>query len=122
MLRDALSNTHDERHLRLNRLLDRLCRKWRGNEDHRSIRACLFHAICHGSKHRSVEMRCASFLGIRASNNIGAVVDRALSVERALLASEALDEKLGVGTLGLVLAYPRGSRSFPTPLELLKQS
>lgn len=44
-------------------------------------------------------MCLACLLGIRAPDDIGAVVDRALGVEGALLAGETLHEELGVGAL-----------------------
>jgi hypothetical protein len=49
-------------------------------------------------------MCLASFLGIRASYDVGAIVDCALSVERALLAGETLDKELGIGALIMIVS------------------
>lgn len=97
VLGDTLSDTHDERELGLDGLLDRGGGKRRGHEDGGGVAAGVLHGLGDGAEDGETEMGLAGLLGVGSSDDLGAVVDGLLGVEGSLLSGEALVEHLGVG-------------------------
>jgi len=73
------------------------------DEDGRGRGARLLHGVGHAGEDGPAEMLRAGLLGVRAADDIGAVVDGLLCVEAALLAGEALEQHLCVAVDAQVL-------------------
>src|SRR5215217_4128014 len=88
--RNALGDADDERDLGLDRLADRVRGAGWRHVDHAGVAAGFFLRLSHGIEHRQPEMRGAAFARRSAAHHLGAVGDRLLGMERAVLAGEAL--------------------------------
>ena len=86
MLRNALSNTHDERNLCLNRFLNASCCYRRRDEDGGGIGAGLFDGVRDVGEDGAFEVFGAGFFGVRAAYYVRAVFDCLGCVEGALSA------------------------------------
>ena len=94
--RNAFGDADDQRDLGLDRLADRVGRAGRRHIDHAGVAAGLFPRFGHGVEHRQAEMGRAAFAGRGAADHLGAVGDRLLGMEGAVLAGEALADDFGV--------------------------
>src|SRR4051812_35003948 len=94
--RNAFGDADDQRDLGIDRFGDRVGGAGRRHVDHAGVAAGLFFRFDHGVEHRQPEMRRAAFARRRAADHLGAVVDRGLRMEGAVLAGEALANDLGI--------------------------
>src|SRR5689334_394214 len=94
--RDALGDAHDQRDVGLDRLADRVGGAGRRHVDHARVGAGPVARLGHRVEHRQIEMMRAALAGRRAAHHAGAVGDRGLRMEGAVLAGEALADDLGV--------------------------
>ena len=107
--RNAFGDADDERDFRLDRLADRVGGAGRRHVDHAGVATGRRFRLCHRLEYRQVEMERATFARRRAADHLGAVGDRLLGMEGAVLAGEALADDLGVlvdedGHFGLSVA------------------
>lgn len=96
MLGNTLSDTDNERDLGLNGLLDTLCGDGRRDEDGGSGSASLLDGIGDGCEDGLAQVCLSGLLGVGATDDLGAVLNGLLGVEGSLLASEALEDDLGL--------------------------
>src|SRR6185312_15986800 len=68
----------------------------RRHEDHGRIGAGFIDRVAHGVEHREADVLAAALAGRNAADQLGAVIQRLLRMEGALLAGEALADDLGV--------------------------
>lgn len=103
VLGNSLSDSHNQRNLGGDSLLDtRGSDRW-GNEDGSSGSLGFLHSICHILEDGQSEVLSAGLLGVCASNNLCAVFNCLLGVEGSLLSSETLEENLCVAIDAKVL-------------------
>lgn len=118
MLRNSFCNANGERDLRFESFFDaRGCKGWR-DEDDAGVGSSFFYSFRDVLEHWETKMGRSGLclqsvclwssigdvflglgrltLGIRAANNLGAVLDRLLSMECTLLSCKALENDLGV--------------------------
>ena len=113
--RNAFGDGDDERDLGLDRLADRVGRARRRHIDHAGVGAGFRLGLGDGVEHRQPEMRRAAFARRGAADHLGAVGDRLLGMEGAVLAGEALADDLGVlvdedGHVSRLCALPRSTK------------
>lgn len=96
VLGDTLSNADNETDLSSDGLLNTGGGNRRRDEDGGGVGASLLHSIGDAGEDGLAQVLLASLLGVGSTDNIGAVLDSLLGVERALLASEALEDNLGL--------------------------
>src|SRR4029077_3571495 len=94
--RDAFGDADDERDLGVDRFGDRVGGAGGRHIDDAGVAPGRFLGFDDGVEHRQVEMLAAAFARRRAADHLGAVGDRLLGMERAVLASEALADDAGV--------------------------
>src|SRR5262245_42941144 len=94
--RDALGDADDERDLSLDRLRNGIGSTRRRHVDYAGVAIGLRLGFGNRIEHRQPEMAGAAFTGRSAAHHLGAVGDRLLGVERAVLAGEALADDAGV--------------------------
>src|SRR5262249_23663858 len=73
-----------------------VARAGRRHVDHARIATGFFLRLCDCVEHRQVKMRCPAFARRCATDHLGAVGNRRLRMERAILAGEALANNFGV--------------------------
>ncbi len=88
--RDALGDADDQLDAGVGGLEDRVGRAGRRHVDHADVGAGLAHRVVRGVEHRQAEVLLAAAAGRDAADQLRAVGDALLGVERALLAGEAL--------------------------------
>ena len=93
--RDALGDADDQRDLGVDRLADRIRGAGRRHIDHAGSAPVLARASATVSNTGRPEMRRAALARRDAAHHLGAVGDRLLGVERAVLAGETLADDLG---------------------------
>mmetsp|Transcript_50207 Transcript_50207/g.132147 ORF Transcript_50207/g.132147 Transcript_50207/m.132147 type:complete len:342 (-) Transcript_50207:14-1039(-) len=96
LLRDALRDANDQRHLGLDGLQDRRRRRGRRHVQHRRVRVRLLLGLGDVLEDGQAEVGLASLLRADAADHLRAVRNRLLAVERGRLAREALADDLGV--------------------------
>ena len=85
----------DERHLRRDRLEDRVGGERRRHVDDAGVGVRRFHRLQDRVEHRQAEMGLPALARRDAADHFRAVGDRLLGMERAVLAGEALADDLG---------------------------
>ena len=88
--RNALGDTDDELNARVRGLEDGIGSPTSGHVDHGNIGARRLNGVMDGVEHWQPEVSLATTPRRNATNQLGAIVEAALAVERALVASEAL--------------------------------
>ena len=96
VLGDTLSNADNETDLSSDGLLNTGGGNRRRDEDGGGFGASLLHGIGDAGEDGLAQVLLAGLLGVGSTDNIGAVLDSLLGVERALLAGEALEDNLGL--------------------------
>lgn len=96
VLGDTLSNADNETDLSSDGLLNTGGGNRRRDEDGGGVGASLLHGIGDAGEDGLAQVLLAGLLGVGSTDNIGAVLDSLLGVERALLAGEALEDNLGL--------------------------
>lgn len=94
--RDTLSDADDEVHLGFDGLKNGVGSKRRRNINDGGLSISHFLALGEGSEDGETEMLGAALSLVDATNNLGAVGNRLLSMEGTVLTSHTLDEDLGV--------------------------
>src|SRR5579862_5567643 len=94
--RNAFGDAHDQRNLRRDRFRNGIGRAGRRHIDHAGVGAGFFARFGNRVEHRQIEMGRAAFAGRYTADHFGAVSDRLLGMEGAVLAGEALADDLGV--------------------------
>src|SRR5690606_22373716 len=94
--RNALGDADDQRNARVDRLADRIGGARRRHIDDARVAAGPGDRFRDGVEHRQAEMRLAALARRGAADHPGAVFDRLLGMEAAVLAGEALADDLGV--------------------------
>src|SRR6185437_1781805 len=94
--RDAFRDRDDHLDATRRGFHDRVGRERRRHEDHRRIGAGVVHRFAHGVENRQADVFAAALAGRDAAHQFGAVIQRLLRMERALLAGEALADDFGV--------------------------
>ena len=87
---NAFGDADDQRDFRVDRFQDRVGGKGRRHIDHAGGAARRGLGLAHRVEHGQAQMRGAAFAGRGAAHHLGAVGDRLLGMERALIAGEAL--------------------------------
>ena len=90
LLRDALGDSHDQRHFSLYGLNNGIGSTSRGDVDHRCIRLGLVDSFLHRTKHRQTEVLLASTLRGDTTHEVSTVGERLLTVECGRLTGETL--------------------------------
>ena len=88
--RNAFGDADHQRHFRINRFQDCVCREGRRHVDHAGIDACRVLRFLNGVEHRQAQMRLATFAGSDAADHVRAVFNGGAGMERALAASKTL--------------------------------
>ena len=91
--RNAFGDADHQRDARIGGFHDGVGGERRRHENHGGVRAGLLHGLRHGIEHRQVEVLGAALAGRHAADDVGAVGDGLLRVERAFLAGEALHDQ-----------------------------
>ena len=94
--RNALGDAHDQLDAGIGRFEDRVGGERRRHVDHAGRGAGLAHRVVHGIEHRQAQVLLAAAPGRHAADQLGAVGERLLGMEGALLAGEALADDPGV--------------------------
>src|SRR5690348_3039921 len=94
--RDAFGDRDDHLDAAGRGFHDRVRSEWRWHEDHRGIGAGVIHRVAHGVVNRQADVLGAALAGRDAANQFGAVVQRLLRMEGALVTGKALADDLGV--------------------------
>ena len=68
-----------------------------GGKDAGGIGSGPFHCLGHVLEHWQVQVSLAGLLWVRSTDNLCSILESFLSMESSLVASEALENKLGVG-------------------------
>src|SRR5690606_17628803 len=88
--RDAFGYADDQRHFRVDRLEDRIRGASRRHVDDGGVHPHLLDRFEHGIENREVQMGAPALSGRDAADHLGAVGDRLLGMEGALIAGESL--------------------------------
>src|ERR1700693_1201249 len=110
--RDALGDAHDQRHLGGDRLENSVGGAGRRHGDRTRVGGGLGPRLGGGVEHRQAKLRRAAFARRHTPHHPGAVLDRLLGMERAVLAGEALADDAGI------LVDEDGHQLFPTALTI----
>src|ERR1700674_3307583 len=110
--RDALGDADDQRHLGGDGLENGVGGPRRRHVDCGGISVGPGACLGDGVEHRQPEMRRAAFTRRDTAHHLGAVLDRLLGMERAVLAGEALADDAGI------LVDEDGHQLFPTAVTI----
>src|ERR1700756_2913542 len=90
---NALGNTHNQFHLRIRRFHDRVSRKARRHEDHRSISPGLVHGLLDGIEDRPTLMRSSALSRSDPAHDGSAILGASSGVETPFPPGEPLNHK-----------------------------
>ena len=96
MHRNAFGDADDQRNLRIDGFENGIGRKGRRHIDDGGISAGFLAGFQHGVKTGKTDMRRATLAGRHAAHHLGAIGNRLLGVEGAVVAGDALADDLGV--------------------------
>ena len=93
---NALRNAHGQFDFGVNRLQNRVGSEWWRHVNCAGVGASGFLGLCNRVEHRAIQVRGAALAWADPTNDVGAIGNGLLAMERALLTGETLGDDLGV--------------------------